>query len=234
MINRRQFVGAAIWAIGMQGAAFGQGAAPGIRSMLVTAARAATRRLGREDGFFGDEFVRIPLPGLLGRTQGRLAPLGLSGPLDDLELRMNRAAEAVMPRARDLFIDAIRSMQVTDGIDIIQGSDTAATEYLRGRTQSPITRLLGPPMEDTLAASGAYGVLDDAAQLADRRSGIGRFFGSGRSAQSGAETYRGEITDFAVARAVDGVFHYIGEEERQIRRNPAGRTRDILQGLFGQ
>jgi hypothetical protein len=234
MIHRRQILAGLAASVILPAAVNAQGAAPGIRSMLVTATRAATRRLGQHDGFFGDQIVRIPLPGLLGSAQDRLQRVGLSGPLDDLELRMNRSAEAVMPTARDLVINAIRSMSISDGLNILRGSDTAATQYLRSRTQYALTGLLRPPMEDTLASSGAYGALDGAAALVDQRSGLGRFFGGGRNARSTAQDYRGEITDFAVEKALDGVFHYVGEEERGIRQNPAGRTRDILRGLFGQ
>jgi len=234
MIDRRLFLTATAAALILPATARAQGAAPGIRSMLVTATRQATRRLGQRDGFFGDSIVRIPLPGLLNTTQRRLQPLGLAGPLDDLELRMNRAAEDVMPQARDLVINAIRSMSISDGLDILRGEDTAATQYLRSRTQTSLTGLLRPPMESTLASSGAYGALDSAAGLADRQSGIGRLFGRGRNARSTAQDFRGEVTDFAVEKSLDGVFHYVGEEERGIRSNPAGRTRDILRGLFGQ
>ena len=234
MINRRQLVCALATATCIPASSFGQGAASGIRSLLVTATRAATRQLGRVDGFFGDALVRIPLPGLLGRTQQQLSPLGLAGPLDELELNINRAAEAVMPPARELIIDAIRGLRVTDGLDILRGDDRAATQYLRSRTETSLTGLLRPPMEDTLATSGAYGVLDEAARLVDRRSGLGRFFGGNRTAQSRAADYREEVTEFAVEKTLDGVFHYVGEEESAIRRNPTGRTRDILRDLFGQ
>lgn len=233
MIHRRLFLTAAAAAVLLPGTAKAQGAASGIRSLLITATRQATQRLGQRDGFFGDSLVRIPLPGLLNTTQQRLQPAGLSGPLDDLELRMNRAAEAVMPQARELVINAIRSMTISDGLDIVSGGDTAATRYLRGRTESSLTGLLRPPMETTLAASGAYGVLDSAAGLVDGQSGISRLFGRGR-ARSMTQDFRGEVTDFAVEKALGGVFHYVGEEERGLRSNPAGRTRDLMRGLFGQ
>ncbi len=234
MIQRRLFLTSAAAAIWLPGVARAQGAAPGIRSMLVTATRLATQRLGRQDGFFGDSIVRIPLPGLLNTTQRRLQPIGLSGPLDDLELRMNRAAEAVMPQARDLVINAIRSMTITDGMDILRGGDTAATQYLRGRTEAPLTGLLRPPMETTLASSGAYGALDGAAGLVDSQSDLSQLFGRRRNARSTARDFRGEVTDFAVEKALDGVFHYVGEEERGLRSNPAGRTGDLLRGLFSR
>ncbi|WP_421792695.1 DUF4197 domain-containing protein [Hyphobacterium sp.] len=234
MIHRRAFLASALAVFAVPGAAHTQGTNSTIRHMLVTATRAATQRLGRFDGFFGDGLVRIPLPGLLGSTQQRLEPLGLAGPLDDLQLRMNRSAESVMPAARDLVISAIRSLTISDGLSILRGGDTAATAYLRSRTETSLGGLLRPPMEETLTDSGAYGVLDQAAGLIDQRSGIGRFFGGNRTARSSASDYREQVTDFAVEKALDGVFYYVGEEERSFRANPTRRAEDVLRGLFGQ
>ncbi|MEE2565874.1 DUF4197 domain-containing protein [Hyphobacterium marinum] len=231
----RRHVLATLAALGVAPSAFAQlDSASGIRQMLTAATRAATDRLGRHNGFFADSIVRIPLPGILGTTQRRLQPLGLAGPLDDLELRMNRAAESVMPAARDLVTGAIGNLSLSDGIGILRGGDTAATDYLERETAAPLGRLLRPPMETTLAQSGAYAALDSAASLvSDNRSGIGRLFGRSRG-NSLATGLRGEVTDFAVTRALDGVFHYVGEEERGFRRNPLGRSEDILRGLFGR
>lgn len=234
MIHRRAFLASALAASVLPHTAHAQSASGTIRSMLINATRLATERLGQYDGFFGDGVVRIPLPGLLGRTQDRLEPLGLSGPLDDLQLRMNRSAESVMPAARDLVVSAIRTLTINDGLSILSGGDTAATDYLRSRTETSLGGLLRPPMEETLTESGAYGVLDDAAGLIDQRSGLNRFFGGGRSARSTAVDYREEVTDFAVEKALDGVFHYVGEEERTLRENPLGRAEGLLRGLFGQ
>ncbi|MFN3834384.1 MAG: DUF4197 domain-containing protein [Glycocaulis sp.] len=202
-----------------------------IRQLLTTATEAATTRLGRRDGFFGDPVVRIPLPGTMRSAQQRLQPLGLAGPLDDVEMRMNRAAEQAMPPARRLVVDAIRSLTIQDAASIIRGPDTAATQYLRGRTEAPLTRLLRPPMEETLTASGAYSALDSASGLVTQRSGLGGLFGRGGG--NPAANLRGQLTDFAVERALGGIFHYVGEEERSIRRDPVRRASGLLRGLFG-
>lgn len=209
--------------------------AAGIRQMLVTATRSATERLGRRDGFFDDPRVRIPLPGILGTTQRRLQPLGLAGPLDDVELRMNRAAESVMPQARDLVVNAIGNLTLSDGLGILTGGDTAATDYLERETGAPLARVLRPPMEATLTQSGAYSALDSAASTIDRSgsgSALGQFLGHGRG-QTASTSLRDEVTGFAVTRALDGIFHYVGEEERSFRRNPLRRSDGLLRGIVG-
>ena len=235
MINRREILASLLAVVAAAPASAQFDSASGIREILISAARLSTERLGRRDGFFGDSIVRIPLPGILRTTQRRLQPLGLSGPLDDVEMRMNRAAESVMPQTRDLVINAIRGLSFSDTVGILRGGETAATTYLRRETETPLSRLLRPPMSETLGSSGAYRAVDEAASLVgnDTRRTLGRLFGRNRNTVS-ADGLRGEVTDFAVTKALDGVFHYIGEEERTLRRNPLSRSEDLLRGLFGR
>lgn len=194
-------------------------AARGISEALGLAATRATDKLGRHNGFFSDPQVRIPLPQQWVGVQRSLRPLGLAGPLDDLELRINRAAEEAMPEAGRIFMGVIRSITITDAIAIVRGGDDAATQFLRGRSQTRLTTLLTPPMRRTLEESGAFRLLDSVA---------GQF-----SLRSVSRSLRGDVTDFAVGKALDGGFHYIAQEERAIRRDPLRRTSDILRRVFG-
>lgn len=192
----------------------------GIRDALLLAASNATGRLGRTDGFWGAPRVRIPLPGLLGQTQTTLARMRMSGPLDELQLRLNRAAESTMTQAGRLFSDAVRAMTVADAIEIVRGPDDSATRYLRGRTEPRLTTLLKPPMTDALTQSGAF----TAMRVALREIRM----------SSMSTDLRKEIIDFATAKALDGAFLYIADEERAIRRDPVRRTTDILRRVFGR
>ncbi len=194
-------------------------ASRGLREALSLAAIGATDRLGRRNGFLEDLRVHIPLPRSLAQTQQMLRRVGLSAPLDDLETRMNRAAEAAMPEAKRLFLDVVRSITIEDAINIVRGGDTAATAFLRQRTDRRLTTMLTPPMRETLTASGAFTVLTAAA----REIGMG----------SMSTQLRRDVTDFAVTKSLDGAFMYIGEEERAIRRDPVRRTTDILRRVFG-
>jgi len=235
---RRQFLvsgAASTLALSMSGSAlaqFGQSdARTGIREALSLAARLATERLGQRDGFFGDDHVHIPLPRSVARVQSSLRRVGLSGSIDDLELRINRAAEASMPAARRIFLDTIRSITVSDAISIVRGGDTSATDYLRYRTNDRLTGLLYPRMEETLSASGAYRAVEAVEPHLDQgRSVLSLFV---LSSNRTAESLRDSVTDHAVEKALDGVFYYIGREERAIRRDPVRRTTDILRRVFG-
>lgn len=190
-----------------------------IREALTLGVQRTTTRLGRADGFFADPRVHIPLPGAMRQAQRALRQIGSAAPLDDLELRMNRGAEAAMPAARTVFVTAIRSVTISDAIGIVRGGDDSATQYLRGRTEPQLTRQLTPPMSRSLAAAGVFGQLNTAA----RAIGMG----------GGSSGLRDQVVAFAVDRALDGVFAYLAEEERAIRRDPVRRSTLLLRRVFG-
>jgi Protein of unknown function (DUF4197) len=201
-------------------------AASGLKEALRLGAIAATGRLGKLDGFFADGKVHIPLPGTLGKAQKSLKPLGLAGPLDDVELKMNRAAEQSMPAAKTLFVNAVSGITLTDALSILRGNETAATDYLRGKTAPDLTKFLRPKMEGTLQTTGAFTALDRASSSLN----VGGMNLGG--ANLGANL-KGQVIDFAVAKALDGAFYYVGQEEATIRKDPIKRTSAILKRVFG-
>jgi hypothetical protein len=202
----------------------------GTREILRLASIYATEKLGQRDGFFADPQVHIPLPSRIRSVQGQLRRVGMSAPIDDLELRLNRAAETAMPAAGNILSDVVRSITLEDAIGIIRGSDTAATEFLRRRSGSQLTGLLRPPMANALETSGAYQLVGSIEPHLNTGGGwLSRL--TGRRSLTGS--LRDQVTDHAVVRALDGVFFYIGEEERAIRREPVRRTSDILRRILG-
>lgn len=194
-------------------------ASRGVKDALGLAAMNATNRLAQPDGFWGNAQIRIPLPGILGRTQRTLAGLGMSGPLDALQQNINRAAETTMPQAGSLFVNAVRTMTIADAIDVVRGGDDSATRYLRGRTETRLISLLKPPMTRALTESGAFALL----RTALREVGLA----------SMTTDLRRDVIDFSTAKALDACFLFIAEEERAIRRDPWRRTTDILRRVFG-
>ncbi len=196
-----------------------QEATRGLREALSLAATSATHRLGQPSGFWSDPRVRIPLPGVLGDTQRTLSRFGMSGPLDNLQQSLNSAAETTMPRAATMIVDAVRTNTIADAIAIVRGGSDSATQYLRGRTETGLTRLLKPVMRTALTESGAFALM----RTALREVGLG-----GMTTQ-----LRTEVTDFSTAKALDGCFHYVAEEERAIRGNPARRNTETLRRVFG-
>jgi hypothetical protein len=194
-------------------------ASRGIREALGLAAMNATTRLGQPNGFWNDGRVRIPLPGVLGRTQRALQPVGLAAPLDNLQESLNHAAETTMPEAGRLFLNAVRDITIADAIEIVRGPEDSATRYLRGRTETRLTSLLRPPMTRALTSSGAFELL----RVALREVGLA----------SMTSNLRTEVINFSTTKALDGAFFFIADEERAIRRDPLRRTSDILRRVFG-
>ncbi len=191
----------------------------GLREALEIGATNVSAQLGAPDGFFGDSQIRIPLPGRLGDLQRNLSRLGLSAPLDDLQLRMNRAAEASMPEARRLVIGAVKSITLEDAVGILQGGDSAATDFLRGRTETSLREAFTPFIDTALADSGAFQSL----------SGVAGSNGLG----SIVDDLRQDMTSHAVQFGLDGMFFYVAEEERKIRESPVARTTELLRKVFG-
>ena len=106
--------------------------ADGLKAALTQAASTAVNTLGKPDGFLGNPEVRIPLPGKLEKAARKLRKLGMGKQTDALEMAMNRAAEAAVPEAKAMFVEAIRQMSVADAVSLLRGPDDAATQYFRG------------------------------------------------------------------------------------------------------
>ena len=205
------------------GSALSQGdAAAGLKEAFANGVTNAATKLGKRDGFYKSERFHIPLPGKMAKAQKTLKPLGMSSSLDDLELKMNRAAEASMPAAKTLFLNAVKSITISDAVAIVRGGDTSGTDYLRAHTQDDLTNLLRPKMQSGLQKTGAFGALDHAS------SSLGAFGGA-----SLGENLKGQVIDFACAKTLDGAFGYIADEERDIRHDPVKRTSALLRKVFG-
>jgi len=175
--------------------------------------------LGRPDGCVGNAQVRIPLPGYLNDEAGMLRTLGQGARLDALVAAMNQAAEAAVPLAKDLLVGAVKSMNVQDAKAILTGGDTAVTQFFVDRTRSPLGDKFLPIVQRTTAR----------VQLAQRYNQIAT-----KAANLGL--IKGEtvsIERHVTAKALDGLYFMIGEEEKKIRRDPVGTGSALIKKVFG-
>jgi hypothetical protein len=175
--------------------------------------------LGRPDGFLGNPKVRIPLPGFLNDAAKLLKMTGQQGRVDELVTAMNRAAEAAVPEARTLFVNAVRSMSVEDGRRILTGGDDSATRFFAEKTRSPLTGRFVPIVAK---ATDRVALADKYNALAGKAAGVGLL--SERDAN---------LQQYVTEKALDGLYLTIGEEERKIRQDPVGTGSAILQKVFG-
>jgi len=192
----------------------------GLRQALEVGTERVAAQIGVTDGYWQDPQIRIPLPGRLGEVQSQLQGLGLSGPLDDLQLRMNRAAETAVPEGKRIVIDAVKSITIQDALGILNGGDTAATDFLRGRTEASLRTTFAPYVEDALASSGAYQMLDS---VTASQPLLAVYAGD----------FKSDLTTHAVNFGLNGLFNYLAVEEQKIREDPVARTTELLRRVFG-
>ena len=193
--------------------------ADGLKAALNQAVSTAVSTLGRPDGFLGNPEVRIPLPGKLAKAAKKLRKLGMAKQTDALELAMNRAAEAAVPEARALFVDAIRQMSVADAVGLLRGPDDAATQYFRGAMSEKLAERFQP----------IVGKATQSVQLAKQYNEV-----AGRASSLGLIDQKDASLDAYVTRkAMDGLFLVMAREEAAIRKNPLGQANALLRKVFG-
>lgn len=190
----------------------------GLKQALRQGSDKAIGSLGRRDGFYKNPDARIGLPSSIARVQPMLRTAGLGGTLDDLELRMNRGAEAAVPKAATLFRGAIEGMSWSDARAILQGPDDSATKYLREKTGQPLKRDMMPIVGRELEGAGASKVYD----------GV-----MAQAGPLGAAAPEGGLSGWVTGEAMDALFALVGREEASIRKNPAARGTDLMKKVFG-
>lgn len=194
--------------------------AAGLKDALKVGTERVVGRLGRANGFNNDPEVHIPLPASLRTAQKALRTAGLGDYGDDLELKLNRAAEVATPKAKALFWDSISAMTLDDAKRILDGPKDAATRYFQGKMSDPLKVEMRPVVDTTLGEVGAV-------QAYDRMMGQYAKLPFMPDAKA-------NLTDYALDQALTGIFHYLAKEEAAIRDNPAKRTTELLQKVFSR
>ena len=194
-------------------------AALGMRAALERGAVSAIAQLGRSGGFLDNPKVHIPLPGFLSDAAKLLRYTGQQKRIDELVIAMNRAAEAAVPQARTLLINAVKAMSVEDGKQILTGGDNSVTQFFASKTRAPLSVTFLPIVTKAT----------EKVSLADKYNSVaGKAAGMGLLDKDDAN-----IQQYVTAKALDGLYLMIGEEERKIRKDPIGTGSAILQKVFG-
>ena len=191
----------------------------GLKQALNDGSAAAVARLGVENGYYANPNVKIPLPPSLQRVERGLRAFGMRRQADELVLTMNRAAEAAVPEAKQLLVDAVKTMSVQDAKGILGGGDTAATDYFQRSTRSQLGRRFLPIVKQATDRVGL-------AQQYNALAGQGVALGLVKEDQ-------GSIESYVTQKALDGLYFMIGEQEKAFRQDPVGATSDIVRRVFG-
>lgn len=178
------------------------------------------QQLGKTDGFNGDAAIHIPLPGEFEQVKAVLSGIGFTEVVDDLELKLNRAAEAATPKAKTLFVQAITEMTFDDAQAIYKGADDAATKYFQDKMTPSLREEMRPIITESIAQVGAIQSYDQV---------IGKY-----QSLPFVPDVKADLTDHVLEKALDGIFFYIAKEEAVIRKDPVKQTTDLLKKVFGQ
>ena len=192
----------------------------GLREALNVGTDVVVNQLGQSGGFSMDPLIRIVLPDELNAVDKTLSKVGLDGLTKDLKNRMNAAAEIATPRAKELFVNAISSMTITDAKNILNGPNDAATQYLRKTMGAQLGTDMMPIIANALNQAGAVQAYD---QVMNQYQNL-----------SFMPNVKANLNDYVVDKTLDGIFYYVAQEEAAIRENPAKRTTELLKKVFGQ
>lgn len=194
--------------------------ARGLREALTVGARNASSNLSVTNGFFGDALVKILLPPEAQKVEQTLRSIGMGHVVDKAILSMNRAAEDAAVKAAPIFVNAITSMTIQDGLGILQGGQDAATRYLKSKTTVALTNAFQPVIDNSLRKVNATALW-------------GTVFNTYNSLPTTRNRVNPDLAGYVTDRALNGLFLKIAEEETKIRTNPAARVSSILQKVFG-
>ncbi len=199
----------------------------GLKQALEQGAIRAVSQLGRTDGFMDNPQIKIPLPPAMQQVEGIMRTLGQGRAFDELDLAINRAAEASVPAAKTLLVSAVRKMSLTDAKNILMGGDTASTEYFRKNSETQLQQTFLPIVT---RYTQKLGLARQYNQLA------------GQAAQFGlVKQQDASIERYVTQKTLDGLYLTIANEEKALRANPIQYTAgmaskygsSILKTVFG-
>lgn len=190
----------------------------GLKEALSLGAQKSTDKLSAVDGFFKDAAVKILMPQQVQDVEKKMRMFGMGKLVDNAELSMNRAAEDASKSAAPIFLSAIKQMTVMDALQILRGTDTAATAYLRKTTTTQLTAAFMPVIQASLKKTNAAEYWNKV------------FSAYNRFSSKKVDT---DINSYVTGKALYGIFYYVAQEEINIRKNPADRVSDILKTVFG-
>ena len=191
----------------------------GLKEALKVGTENTVNLTGKTDGYFANQAIKILMPEKLRTVETGLRTIGYGPKVDEFVLSMNRAAERAAPAARQIFGDAVTQMSFDDVRKVWSGPDNAATQYFRGKTSGKLTEAFTPVVDK---AMGETGVTRQYKEL------IGRFDSIPFMKR---ETF--DIDHYVVDKSLGGLFHVLGDQEKQIRTNPTARTTELLKEVFG-
>ncbi len=206
---------------GKQSALSNEDIVAGLKEALAVGSQKGANTLSQADGFFANAALKILLPPEAQKVETTLRKVGLGKQVDDAILSMNRAAEDACKSAAPIFGNAIKQMSFQDALGILKGSDTAATGYLRGKTNAELTQAFRPVIEQSLEKVDATKYWNTLISSYNKVNFLGKKINP-------------DLSAYVTEKALSGIFYQVALEEKSIRKDPLARTSEILQKVFGK
>lgn len=194
-------------------------ASGGLKDALTQGAQIAVKQLGKPGGFSDNDEVRIELPGKLGKAAQTMKMMGMGEQVEELEASMNKAAEAAVPQAQAILVDAVKKMTVSDAKAILAGGEDSATQYLNKSSREQIRAKFLPIVKQ---ATDKVGVAQQYNSFAGQAAALGV-----------VDAKSANVENYVTEKALDGLFKMIAEQEASIRQNPAGAASSLAKKVFG-
>ena len=205
----------------------------GLKEALIVGTNKSVDILGVTDGYFKDELVKILLPpeaDIIVNNIGRVP--GGQQLLDEVLLRINRAAEDAVSEAKPIFVNSIKSMTINDAIGILRGENNAATIYLHQTTYDGLYNLYRPKIQTSLDKK-LVGNVSTSQSWNTFTSKWNEVAGTLVGQVAGLKPVNTQLDEYLTGKALDGLFLKIEDEEKLIRENPAARVTALLKRVFG-
>jgi hypothetical protein len=193
----------------------------GLKEALSIGSGNAVTSVSKMDGYFTNQVIKILLPEKIQMVADLLGKVGYQKQVDAFVLSMNRAAESAAPKARTFFVDAIKQMTFQDAMQILKGNETAATDYFKSKTYNNIYTEFKPSVSASMNKVGVTKSYKD-------------MIGTYTSSVPFAKVESLDLDHYVTTRALEGLYHMVGEEEKKIRTNPAARVTDLLKKVFAK
>lgn len=190
-----------------------------IRDALSKGIGNAVKAVAQENGYLGNDLIKIPFPSEFRNVESRLRSLGLNRQVDDAITSMNRAAENAATEAAPIFLGALRQLSIQDAISLVRGDSSAATKFLERTTRTQLVEKFKPVITQSLEKTDATRYWSDVVGLYNKIPLVSRI--------------NSDLPQYVTDKALDGLFVMIAKEESQIRVNPVARTTDVLKQVFG-
>ncbi len=193
----------------------------GLTEALKIGLVSATGLLSAEDGYYGNNLVRIPWPEEAEFVMNAMSAIGMQDKVDNVTESLNRAAEKAAGEALDVFVQSLTQMSFQDAIGIVKGGDGAATDYFERTTTVILANKFRPIIENSLGDVNATRIWENT---------IGIYNGLPIPGKKPVET---DLTTFVTQKAMQGLFLMVEKKENEIRGKVSERSSGILQKVFG-